>query len=164
MSRLMIHLAFGAALGLQSGCGGSPAAPLPDPAGASQTSPATGPSKAILEVSRFGVGPRASGGRIYYDGHFRLRETGGVSGAVIKSVTLLGGGNNAGTVTQDCWGREIRVQAGSIQDVFEWRQMTPSYCTPNFLQQSADLQFAVIVSFVDDSGVPGVASAAIADE
>lgn len=146
--------AFGAALSLLSACSGMTSTPIGPLAGE--------PSKAIVDISRLGVYPTARESRVWWDVSFRLRETSGLSGVVIKEIGVSGGGDYA-IISQDCWRRDIRVEPGGIQDTFSWgpERDSLSQCVPGFLGRIVMPAIRVVVTFVDDSGVRGSAEATL---
>jgi hypothetical protein len=152
--RMLMILAVVALVMLQSACSGMTASPIEPLADV--------PFKAIVDISRLGVYPTAKGSRVWWDVSFRLRETGGRSGAVIEQVSVSGGGDEV-IISEGCWRRDIRVEPGGIQDTFLWgpERDSLSQCAPGFLGRTVMPAIRVVVTFVDDSGVRGSVEATL---
>ena len=169
MNGRLILAAFLASLLLHPGCGGSPFAPDPLPApGSGSAAPLPPPalplqpaaSLVIERLTASGVPLRNS---FLYLARFLIRETSGTSGATIKKVhigSVAGGGDG---VTDDCWGGGLRVPPGGTLDTFftEDGRYWLGYCEPGGASPTQVDTVWVTVTFHDDSGVIGTATADI---
>lgn len=169
-------LTFGLALTLLAGCD---KALLVSPAGSVDGGQVNGAPASVLanlvltdlsvRVSRF-----EQLGRSYwaYDPRFRIIETSGRSGAVIKSVVVKAPfpvatpDHQWEETGENCWHSTVRVEAGGTLHAFFVEPYSPGglyYCAPFLSSLAAEglPSVVVTVTYVDDYGATGELSASI---
>lgn len=165
-----VALPFVLALTLLAGCEqASPVSPAGSVDGGQGTAaPASVPASLVLtdlsvKVSRF-----EQLGTLYwgYEPRFRIIETSGRTGALIRSVVVRAPLTVAAPDTQweetgeSCWGRKVRVESGGTLLAFSVEPYSTgglAYCAP-FLSSLAAQGLPsvwVVVTYVDDNGVGG---------
>ena len=153
-SRLSFTLLIMAAAATGSGCDSVARSPVSPSA---PVSPAPAPilrSAAVLVVEDAFV----IAGPYYYETRFRLRESGGRSGAVIKRVAVsetpwIG----PHITTERCWKDEIRVPTGGTLDTFytDAGSKRLGYCYAGLETNQVPSALSLEVRFIDDQGVEG---------
>jgi len=168
-----LNLALTLVSALTVGCGSmmqSPVSPSATanapPAPAAPASPANFASIAIEDA--FAIGLQGQDTYIY-EVRFLVRETGGTSGAVVKSVTVENPNLRAGERTskqfqgESCWQTELRVPPGGTLDTFytdagsEWL----GYCWVGIDALPNVESLLIEVFFKDDYGYTGSVRATI---
>ena len=158
--RAIAAVSFASMLSVVAACGSvaSPAGPvstgLTSPAGPT----AVEPPLAQLRLSRIGLDPTKSGSPLTFVVRFRITESSGISGAVVRSVAIDPGG----TTSDHCWGAPLRVGAGENSDAF--RELPAvAQCAPTLTAAALApvVSFDITIAFVDDLGRPGTLAAHI---
>ena len=111
---------------------------------------------------------RDRNGRLLHDyysyvARFLLRETGGISGAAIRSV-LIGDVRGGGDLIDDgCWDHDIQLAPGGTVDTFYTDDGIDSlyYCDPTVASRTRLDTVRVTVTFTDRNGVAGTVKAEI---
>ena len=146
--RLFIGVVAAVALALLIGCGST----------STPTSPIVARASSIARVDlwRASLVPIADDA-INYAVRFRASERSGLSDAVIKTV-LVTTPYSRHTFDDACWGRTIRIGAGDTQDAFDDGWSSLGSCAPRALPVAG---VTVTVTFVDDAGTTGTATASV---
>jgi hypothetical protein len=99
--------------------------------------------------------------QVGYEARFLLTETSGKSGAAIRQIETLDDRNNGWITESTCWHDTIRVEAGQTIDAFDagWEKLGIS--APSTDTQPTS-HVRIVVTFVDDDGHTGTASASAA--
>ena len=171
-----VALSFGLALTLLAGCGR--ASPV-SPAGTVDGDQGDGTQARVLaNLALTDVSVRVSRadqlGRLYwaYSPRFRIIETSGRTGAVIKAVVVKAPFPVTPPDTyweetgELCWRSEVRVEAGGTLHAFAVEPYSPGglyYCAPFLSSLAAEGLPSVVVTviYVDDYGATGEVVASI---
>jgi hypothetical protein len=164
MRRLLTITFLIASLTLLTDCGERPSAPSPpiqvDASPPPSPAPQPAASLAIEALTIRESHPTDRHPFYGYDVRFWLRETSGVSGAIIRNVfygDLSGSGDNVGP---GCWRHDLRVQPGRTIDTFYSDEgigvLADHYCWTGTSSRTALAHLRVVVDFTDDDGRAGV--------
>ena len=120
----------------------------------------TGPSAATLVIEGLSVLVTPDKLRFSYLVRFRLRETGGESGATVGDILVSGAGESQETGPA-CWRDSLRVPPGGTLSTFETDEGLEwlLYCAPGSGGTTPTPTLRVTVHFTDDSGRTGTAQA-----
>jgi hypothetical protein len=152
-------------VGIAAGCHSSPVTPsLPGPLVEEPPTPPRPPVPA-LEIEGLSVGvtnrPLADG-YFYYSVRFLLRETSGKAGAIIENVWPVSpdGPDEGYSYGPVCFGKVVRVEAGSTLDVFLTDQGVQSLqCVPQTWAKKKVPELELIVTYKSEDGRSGTAKA-----
>jgi hypothetical protein len=153
-----VVLTVGLALTLLAGCGG-----------ASPVSPGESKAAKLVLTDLSVIATRLVDPPVWaYDPRFRIIETSGRSGAVIKKVVISAPfpvawpDSVAYESNEDCWRIQVRVDAGGTLNAF-YAPGVLGWCFPEFTSSPAEPlpSLGVTVTYVDDDGGTGVLGASI---
>jgi hypothetical protein len=110
----------------------------------------------VIEALSVDVSRDPVPGRYGYLVRFRLRETGGQTGATVDDILVSGPGESAWTGA-GCWRDQLRVPPGGTLSVFETDEGLRwlLYCAPGSGGTSASPTLHVTVYVTDDNGRGG---------
>ena len=156
-----VVLTLGLALTLLAGCErASPVSPAGSvDGGQGNAAPERGATLVLTDLSV--IATRLVDPPVWaYDPRFRIVETSGRSGAVIKKVLIFApfpvappdSGNYE--TSEDCWRIQVRVEARGTLNAF-YEPGVLGWCFPEFSSSPAEPleSLGVTVTYVDDSGV-----------
>ena len=149
---------------LLANCSPTPASltPSPLPAAAAPSVPASLPrASVVIEQLSVLVQRNQRGDPFLYEPRFRLRETGGQSGATIQNVAVIGMTGDSDNTGPSCWRDTLRVPPGGILETFYTDAGVNglSYCAPSSSGATETVVLRVVVTFTDDDGRSGVVEA-----
>ena len=164
--RLLALAVLSLLVGIAAGCHSSPVTPsLPGPLVEDPPTPPRPPLPALeIEGLSVSVTDRPDGdGYFYYRARFLLRETSGKAGAIIENVWPVSpdGPDEGYSYGPVCFGRVLRVEAGSTLDMFLTDEGLKSLreCAPHTWAKKKVPELALVVTYKSDDGRMGTATA-----